>query len=460
MPYRQNNYSFVIDSSFRPFSFQEMLAPYSIYKEEAERAESAYNDLTKGAMVFNYLAENVDPDSKAAQIYNGYANELKTQAEDLTKNGLTMGNRRALSSLKQRYEGEIGRLERADKILQEELKKRRDEKDTSMLYGTNNLNIDMFLDNNSPNLYRVSGNDLMSLGESMGKAVSSRQYDYGEAGSMFGNQYNIFKETQGIRPEELNEWMMTAGNELADRILAERGATENLSGAEYARAKQSVLNGIYSGIVYNESVKPYANGEYRSAAERDSSARGWASIAMQKEERDFNRRLNGLSKDENGNPVYDKDKDINRQVAVEKAEAVARAKQTNGSGSSSSSGKSKTDRYTLLNKGVKLSWNGNNPNPANGNADNDVKIEDITNDQTEHIGVPVSYDELPAYMQQKVDAIIGSNGNVDMYTYYYRPFESSFWGDTEASLEIVPQKSVIFNGESSDLFEDDSDLED
>lgn len=281
MPYTRNNYDFVINSSFRPYSQEEILKPLIAYRDAFKETEDAYIDLSDKADKFKYLSESLPENSKARQIYEGYANELSAQAQDLASNGLSMGNRRALVGLKRRYNGEIGRLNEADQALQKELERRRDEKDTSMLYGTNNLNIDMFLDHNIPNLYKISGNDLSTLGENMGKAVSSRQYNYEEAGSLFGNQYNIFKETQGIRPEDLDAWMATAGNELADNILVERGAVQNLTGAEYARAKQSVLNGIYKGIVYNESVKPYANGEYMSKAERDRSAQGWASHNFQ-----------------------------------------------------------------------------------------------------------------------------------------------------------------------------------
>ena len=116
MPYRGSNYQFVIDSSFRPFEMSEMLVPFTAYKDAFEKSEDAYLDLTSRADKFKYLADNLDPDSKAAQIYNGYANDLRVQAEDLASNGLNMSNRRALTGLKQRYQGEIGRLEQADAI--------------------------------------------------------------------------------------------------------------------------------------------------------------------------------------------------------------------------------------------------------------------------------------------------------------------------------------------------------
>ena len=113
------NYSFVIDSSFRPFSFDEMLKPWSIYSNAYEKVEDTYNEYMKKADTFKYLADETADDPKARAIYEGYANDLRSQAEDLAKNGLSIANRRALTSLKQRYQGEIGQLELADEQLKE-----------------------------------------------------------------------------------------------------------------------------------------------------------------------------------------------------------------------------------------------------------------------------------------------------------------------------------------------------
>ena len=83
MPYRRNNYDFVIDSSFQPFSMQELLTPMLMYKENFEKMESAYEDLSSKADKFKYLSQTLPEGSQSRQIYEGYANELNQQAEDL-----------------------------------------------------------------------------------------------------------------------------------------------------------------------------------------------------------------------------------------------------------------------------------------------------------------------------------------------------------------------------------------
>ena len=288
MPY--SNYSFVIDSTFRPFTMQEMLTPLAMYKDAFEKTEEAYVDLSNRADKFKYLADNLDPDSKAAQIYNGYANDLKAQAEDLAHNGLSMANRRALTGLRRRYQGEIGRLVDANAKLQQEVQLRRQmaAKDPSMLYATDNISIDDYLDNNTPNLYGISGNDLYARGAAAGKATSSRIYSAGDAGSTLGGYYRNWIEKNGYSKESMDAFRANAAaipelQKAADDILFERGVNENLTGANLARARQSVLNGIIDGAVYTEKVNPVRDPGVMSAQERAADARAQESLQMQKE---------------------------------------------------------------------------------------------------------------------------------------------------------------------------------
>ena len=191
MPYSRNNYSFVVDSSFQPFSMQEMLTPLTMYKDAYDQAEAAYQDLSDKSDEFKYLSETLPKESKARQIYEGYANYLSDQAKDLAQHGLSMGNRRALTNLKRRYQGEIGRLMKADEKMKKEQELRRNmaSKDGSVLYATNNLNIDDFLDESTPNLYNISGNELYARGAQTGKSTSSRYYSADDDGRTLGGYY-------------------------------------------------------------------------------------------------------------------------------------------------------------------------------------------------------------------------------------------------------------------------------
>ena len=313
MPYRRNNYSFVVDSNFSPFSMQEMLAPLAMYKDAYEKSEEAYTDLTDKADKFKYLSETLPEGSQARRIYEGYANELSKQATDLAQNGLSMGNRRALTNLKRRYQGEIGRLINADEAMQEEKKLRRtmNAKDSSMLYAMDNLAIDDFLDGNTPNLYNISGTELYTRGAAAGKSASARVYQAGDEGSTLGGYYRKWVERNGYSKESMDAFRANAAaipelQQAADDILKERGVTDNLTGNNLERARQSVLNGIIDGAVYAESVKPVRDAGVMSASERDASARGWAANTRAQQQMELSALQSGYKR-ENGKWVLDEE---------------------------------------------------------------------------------------------------------------------------------------------------------
>lgn len=275
--YRSGNYSLVIGNSFKPFTLQEILTPMQIYKDAYEQTEAAYDDLNQKADTFSYLADVAEqnPDSKAAKIYKGYADELHKQADDLAKHGLSMGNRRALTSLKRRYQGEIGRLMKADAAMDEERKLRRANKDTSMLYAQDNLNIDDFLDGETPNLYSVSGEDLRKEAAQYAQSASSRIY--GDTRIQDINKYfQDIIQTQGYSPEAMAAWRQNLESipefsQAVEDIMAARGVNGNLTGANYERARQNIINGIMEGSIYQEKRTSHQNPGVLTAAQANSA---------------------------------------------------------------------------------------------------------------------------------------------------------------------------------------------
>ena len=322
MAYRQGNYSFVIDSSFNPFSMQEMLAPLAMYKDAYEKSEEAYINLTDNADKFKYLSETLPEGSKARQIYEGYANDLKAQADDLAKNGLSMGNRRGLLNLKRRYQGEIGRLASAQEKLDEELKLRRQmgAKDPSLLYAEDILNIDKYLDGQTPNLYSISGSDLYTRGAAAGQSASKRVYGSEDAGKTLGGYYRDYVQRMGYTPEQLGQfgnqistdfsnWAATNIPELglaANQILEANGVTGNLTGDNLRRAQQQVIRGLIDGSVYTESHNPTRDLGVMTAAEKTSDARAREAASRAQQQFELSALQSGYKR-ENGKWVLDEE---------------------------------------------------------------------------------------------------------------------------------------------------------
>lgn len=436
------DYSFVVSPSFNPFSMQEMLVPFSAYKDAFEKSEEQYDTLSQGADKFKYLSETLPEGSKARQIYEGYANDLRAQAEDLAHNGLTMGNRRALTSLKRRYQGEMGRILQADEAMREEKKLRQSlgAQDTSLLYANDNLNIDDFLDGKNPNLYRISGNELYTRGAAAGKAASSRIFSAGDAGSTLNGYYRDYVQKLGYSPETIRKFYndMSTIPELqmaADAILEERGVNQNLSGYNLRRARQSVINGMIDGAVYQENHSPQRDLGVLTPMEQNQMDMQQKQFNLSKSQLERQYMAMGYRLDDMGRPVRDQQL-IDNIISMKKS----------GKGIGSS-GSSNTDSgYDTKNKkGIQLTWHGDNPKDRNGEADDDVTIKEL-GDGASLPGNPVKFSELPAFVKDKVQRAIGG-GNTDFYRYYYKPFKGGFWNDTETEIAIIPADVVKYNSD-------------
>lgn len=106
------NYNLVIDSTFKPFSYQEMLAPVMMAQQAHQAIEDEYAELSTKANIWDEMAsEQSDP--LAYQMYKKYSNDLSTQADLLASEGLNASSRKAMLDMKKRYSKEITPIEQA-----------------------------------------------------------------------------------------------------------------------------------------------------------------------------------------------------------------------------------------------------------------------------------------------------------------------------------------------------------
>lgn len=435
------NYTYVVDSSYQPFSLQEMLVPFNAYKEAYEKSEEAYDKLSE-ADDFKYLSKTLPEGSAARALYEGYANDLHTQAEDLAQNGLTMGNRKALTSLKRRYRGEIGQLTKADEALKEEKKLRQtlNAQDSSRLYAVDNLSIDDFLEGKNPNLYSISGKELEAEGAEAGKSISSRIVNIGEGNITLGGYYRDLVSKYGYSQELLNQFSkdMNTIPELKaafEDYMDASGVNQNLKGINKIRAQKYFINGMMKGAVYQENHNPQRDLGKLTAAEQSQAD-------LTKRGQDIQLGQYGMYYDDKTKAVhYNKDKD----PRLEQAKAIAEAKNNKGDSNSSSG--------TQLKGRLKLVWNGNTPTDDNGqplaasedyikkNYYDDITYSDVPDTETAHTGQAVNYEDLPEFVKFNVDNIIGK-GDTSNYYFYYQPFKSGTFDDNETEVEIVPKTIV------------------
>lgn len=106
------NYSLVINSQFKPFSYQEMLAPTLMATQAHQELEYQYGELATKASVWEEMA-NEQTDPYAYKMYKTYANDLEEQAGQLAREGLNAASRRDMLNMRARYSKEITPIEQA-----------------------------------------------------------------------------------------------------------------------------------------------------------------------------------------------------------------------------------------------------------------------------------------------------------------------------------------------------------
>ena len=98
------NYSLVINSQFKPFSFEDYVKPYQMYKSAYEALEDNY---TKQAELSGQLDQELggadSRDAVSRQMYDQYKSYLDQQVQDLSQNGLTINNRANLINTRKLY---------------------------------------------------------------------------------------------------------------------------------------------------------------------------------------------------------------------------------------------------------------------------------------------------------------------------------------------------------------------
>lgn len=106
------NYSLVIGSQFKPFSYSEMLQPVLMATQAHQELENQYGELATKASVWEEMA-NEQTDPYAYKMYKTYANDLEEQAGQLAREGLNTASRRDMLNMRARYSKEITPIEQA-----------------------------------------------------------------------------------------------------------------------------------------------------------------------------------------------------------------------------------------------------------------------------------------------------------------------------------------------------------
>ena len=217
------NYNLVVNSNFKPFSYQEYIAPLATLQEQHNLIEDQLAELDAKASIFEGLA-NSAKDSDAYNQYKQFANELEKQRDLLSNEGLKSNTRGNLMKMKSRYAKEIVPIEQAynRRLAQIEEQRQALLKDDSLLfsYDAANMGLNDYLKNQALSYTPVSGRQLE---DEVGNAIANYskaiiENDEGKAilKEILPLQYDYIQQ-HGFSPKAITEAILNSDN--SDKIL-------------------------------------------------------------------------------------------------------------------------------------------------------------------------------------------------------------------------------------------------
>lgn len=258
------NYSLIINSKFKPFSYQELLQPALMATQAHQALEDAYGELDTKASIWDNLTEG---STKAKAQYQKFANDLAKEAEQLSKYGLNPASRQAMLNMRGRYSRDIIPIETAYKkrgVQAEEQRKAMLANPTLLLSRrASEINLDEYLDNPDLGYDMTTGallqQQVATAASALAKAARNDPKVQTELRHLLGFNYETIRR-KGFAPEEVQKAILGAADanpELLDIVNKTIGSSgiegwRFASDADKARilkqARDYASQGLWSAV--------------------------------------------------------------------------------------------------------------------------------------------------------------------------------------------------------------------
>lgn len=247
----------VIDSKFRPFSFEELIKPLQMYKESYDKVEADYSNLAAQTEQWKDIA-NQTQSPEAYAMYSKYANDLNNIVEDFSR-GMTMQNRGQLGVLRRRYASEIIPIAKAatrKRELEDEQRKLMLQDPTRIWQrNASEMSIDELLKNPSATYGQsYSGQALMAQSSTIAQNLARGMIDYG-LGKPIDEYTNTFIQRYGLKPSDVQDYLEGKPSatsamlqKIHDQVLHSSGINTWNNKDATAKATEFINQGIWSAI--------------------------------------------------------------------------------------------------------------------------------------------------------------------------------------------------------------------
>lgn len=237
----------VINSKFRPFSYDELIKPLLQYKEAYDKVEADYSNLAAQTEQWKDIA-NQTQNPEAYAMYSKFANDLNKIVDDFSK-GMTLQNSSQRLDMKRRYASEILPIARASEAMKE-ANDLRVKAGPDAIFEVGEYNsLDQFLHGKTANNRAVSRESLTKRTAAMTEAAMASAMKDPEFQKAMGDQYWMLTQHTGGSYEDLKAAI--ANNAQAQNRFAEIKA-QVMKDAGYDRydamGKQAIEDAINTGL--------------------------------------------------------------------------------------------------------------------------------------------------------------------------------------------------------------------
>ena len=257
-------------SQFTPYTFDELLKPFLLYKEELDKQTKDFEDYgTNAEAIGAFLDSNLDSDIYST--YTNYMDALSSAASDLSKQGLTPESREKLSALKRSFNRDMlpikAGIEARDKARQQWNELSAKDRTLMTSFNPNTASVSAFMNGKTPESINVSGNDLMQRAYNIAQVVSKNNIQDPEFMKVMGGQYYQIKQEYGLDSPEMNAFIRdnVVGVPEIDAMIQEVLSSSNvdkLSAEDQDRAIKYALEGAFNGMQRNISYNYQTNRQW------------------------------------------------------------------------------------------------------------------------------------------------------------------------------------------------------
>ena len=252
------NYSLTVNSTFNPYSLQELLPIYQANAQAQYQAEEAFSQLQMKADQWEKLANNAQ-DADVYSKYKSYSNQLKEAANDVLNNGINAANRRNLMNMRAQYASNIIPIEEAYNKRQQQaqvLWQARLQDPTLIAQDPSELGLSYYMKNPSYTPQSYSGKLLTAQSAQAAQNLAKTLSSYGK-GEPIDSYTNTFIQKHGLTRNDIQKYL--------------NGETT---------ATNKVLGAIYQQVYDSSQIGNWANENQRRQAANFIKQGMWSAIGQ------------------------------------------------------------------------------------------------------------------------------------------------------------------------------------